>query len=71
MAREIGEQKAAFDGGGTPYKQHVPWWMTFANGRVYRPLMRVAHRYGFCFPQAAPVEPGCVWCHWCGMRGRR
>lgn len=40
-------------------------------GRWYRLRMRVGHRYGFCYPETSNVEPGAVWCHWCGMRGRK
>ena len=53
-------------------RQHPPYprWTTLWTGRIYRPVMRLAHRFGFCFPSDVAVEPGYVWCHWCGMRGR-
>lgn len=37
----------------------------------YRILMRLLHRWRFCWAQPVDVEPGMVWCHWCGMRGKR
>lgn len=40
-------------------------------GKIYRVVMRLGHRFGWCFPRPVAVEPGYVWCHWCGMRGRR
>lgn len=46
-------------------------WTTALNGRIYRPVMRIMHRFGWCWPTASPIEPGYVWCHWCGMRGKR
>lgn len=46
-------------------------WRIIANGRLYRLVMRAMHRFGWCYPELVPVEPGYVWCHWCGMRGRR
>ena len=48
-----------------------PRWHTVLNGRVYRPVMRVMHRWGWCYPQSTLVEPRTVWCHWCGMRGSK
>jgi hypothetical protein len=45
-------------------------WTTFANGRLYRPVMKIMHRLGWCYPTPTAVEPGHVWCHWCGMHGR-
>jgi hypothetical protein len=45
----------------------------FTYGFFYRIRMRIAHRLGYCYvpdTQASP-EPGYVWCHWCGMRGKR
>lgn len=48
-----------------------PRWTTIANGRVYRPVMRLLHWVGWCYPTPTFVEPGNVWCHWCGMRGKR
>ena len=41
------------------------------SGELYRAKMRVIHRFGLCWPQPVAVEPGRVWCHWCGMRGHR
>jgi hypothetical protein len=46
-------------------------WVTFANGWIYRPVMRFMHRLGWCWPTPSPIEPGYVWCHWCGMRGKK
>jgi hypothetical protein len=40
-------------------------------GWLYRVRMRIAHRLGYCYPEPVAVEPGRVWCHWCGMRGQR
>lgn len=48
-----------------------PRWTTFAQGRIYRPAMRIMHALGWCYPAPSQVAPGHVWCHWCGMRGRR
>jgi hypothetical protein len=48
-----------------------PRWATFANGRIYRPVMKFMHAHGWCYPTPGLVEPGHVWCHWCGMRGSR
>lgn len=44
------------------------------SGSMYRAKMRLAHRFGFCWPQHTPIEgpdSGLVWCRWCGMRGRK
>lgn len=49
-----------------------PWWTTFANGRIYRPAMKVMHRLGLCYPQPSfPDGDVLWWCHWCGLRGKR
>lgn len=40
-------------------------------GKWYRFWMKLAHRFGFCWPQPMPVDPSHVWCHWCGMRGTK
>lgn len=45
--------------------------LLWGGGRPHRLAMRAAHWLGFCFPEGGLVEPGHVWCHWCGMRGRR
>lgn len=42
------------------------WW-----GRWYRVRMRAGHRLGWCFPRGIPVEPGLVYCDWCGLSGHR
>ena len=46
-------------------------WTQWSMGRIYRPVMKLTHRLGFCYPKPVAVEPGRVWCHWCGMRGRK
>lgn len=52
-------------------KQH-PWWTTFAQGRIYRPVMKVMHRWGWCYPQSSfPDGDVQWWCQWCGLRGRK
>jgi hypothetical protein len=53
--------------------------------RLYRPFMRLIHRYGFHYaPKGYPPEPHEVkigldgkpivewfhWCQWCGLRGK-
>lgn len=45
------------------------WWLWF-NGRPYRAIMRLAHRYGWHYAPGHYVEDGDFmrWCHWCGMR---
>lgn len=40
-------------------------------GAWYRFWMKLAHRFGFCYPKPSLVDPENVWCQWCGMRGRR
>lgn len=52
-------------------KTAYPPWTTFAQGRLYRPAMKIAHRLGFCFTTPSGYDPDAVWCRWCGMRGRR
>jgi hypothetical protein len=66
------DMKSAFSA-DPPRQNRRRWeWTTFANGRLYRPVMKVMHRLGWCYPEPAAVEPGArVWCRWCGMRGRR
>ncbi len=50
--------------------RNKPGWMTFAQGRIYRPTMKVMHRLGWCYPQPSFPEGNVVWwCHWCGLRG--
>lgn len=47
-------------------------WTKALNGRIYRPVMRVMHHYGWCWPQPAHPEGEVMWwCHWCGLRGRK
>lgn len=49
------------------------WW----GGRFYRARMRLLHRFDLCWMQPLPMRDGDygqwinVWCHWCGVRGRR
>lgn len=49
------------------------WW----NGRWYRLRMRLLHRLNLCWMQPTPLRDGDngqwinVWCHWCGVRGKR
>ena len=47
-----------------------PGWMLWFVGRPYRTLMRLMHRWGWCYPQRNLMGDGSVWCQWCGMRGR-
>lgn len=49
---------------------HFPAWMGWFNGRPYRVLMRLMHRWGWCYPTRNAIGDGSVWCHWCGMRGK-
>ena len=38
---------------------------------LYRPLMRLAHRFHWCYMQPSPIiekDRLTVWCHWCGAR---
>jgi hypothetical protein len=49
-----------------------PWWHTFAQGRIYRPVMKLMHRWGWCYPQPSFPEGDVQWwCQWCGLRGRK
>jgi hypothetical protein len=45
------------------------WWLWF-NGRPYRAIMRIAHRYGWHYAPGHYIQDGDFmrWCHWCGMR---
>jgi hypothetical protein len=67
------EQQVAADGQTCKPIRRWPWWTTFVTGRIYRPVMRLMHRHGWCYPQLSPMpdNPSFVWCHWCGMRGDR
>lgn len=42
---------------------------------VYRSLMRLIHKLGWCQMEAMPaIDPGerpRFWCQWCGMRGSK
>ena len=44
---------------------------------VYGCVMRLLHRYELCWTQPLPLRDGAhgqwvnVWCHWCGVRGKR
>lgn len=44
--------------------------------RLYRPLMKLTHRYGWHYaPVMKPIEREGIdsplhWCEWCGLRGR-
>lgn len=40
-------------------------------GKWHRFWMKLSHRFGFCYPEPMLVDPELVWCHWCGMRGKR
>lgn len=46
-------------------------------GAFYRLRMRVLHRFNLCWMQPSPMRAGengqwiTVWCHWCGVRGKR
>lgn len=70
MSADENAQREVGDRMPRPPKR-APLWMTFANGRIYRPVMRVMHRLGWCYPQRTLVNETGVWCHWCGMRGSR
>jgi hypothetical protein len=64
-------QAMADDGQKCKPIRRWPRWTTFASGRIYRPVMRLMHKHGWCFPISSPIELDYVWCHWCGMRGNR
>lgn len=53
--------------------EHTPWWLRSRwNGRLYRPLMRAMHWWGFCYPQPVFPDDDIVWwCSWCGLRGHK
>lgn len=51
-------------------RQSLRRFHPFAVGWRYRWRMRWAHRRGYCWPQPS-LGDGAVWCHWCGMRGRK
>ena len=40
---------------------------------IYRHLMRLIHRFGWCSMKRMHSIDGPVhyWCQWCGMRGRK
>ena len=46
-------------------------WRGWAWGHWYQARMRIAHRFGYCYPEPTLINPENVWCHWCGMRGHR
>lgn len=52
-------------------RNRPPRWMLAWNGRIYRPLMKVMHRFGWCYMEHCYTAPETHWCHWCGMRGRK
>jgi len=54
----------------SPPRQY-PRWMMFAGARPYRIVMKLLHAHGWCYPEKSLIAPGAVWCHWCGMRGKR
>jgi len=44
-------------------------WPFNLNGRVYRLVMRVAHRYNWHYaPPIYPEGDTMLWCQWCGFR---
>jgi hypothetical protein len=59
------------DRGVAVHNRNPAWWTTALNGRLYRPAMRLMHRYGWCYPERTLIDERSVWCHWCGMRGGR
>lgn len=66
------QQKMAMPGQGRAvHNTHHPWWHTALSGRIYRPVMRLMHRLGWCYPQGTLIDARSVWCQWCGMRGDR
>lgn len=47
------------------------WWLP--RWWLYRPIMRLAHRFDWHWaPISGPYEDGARerWCHWCGMRDK-
>lgn len=45
------------------------FWRVVFYRTLYRPLMRLAHRYNWHY--APPIYPDLdtmLWCHWCGLR---
>jgi hypothetical protein len=62
--------KVSHGDAGKAIWRRVPRWTIIARGRVYRPVMRLMHRMGWCHPEPVPADGG-VWCHWCGLRGSR
>jgi len=44
-------------------------WPFNLNGRVYRLVMRIAHRYNWHYaPPIYPEDDIQLWCKWCGFR---
>lgn len=43
----------------------------WVQGTWHRFWMKLSHRFGFCYPEPSLSDPAAVWCHWCGMRGKR
>lgn len=47
------------------------FWRYFFARFLYRPIMKVAHRFNWHYaPEIGPFEDGStqLWCKWCGFR---
>jgi hypothetical protein len=50
------------------------WWRPPGWWVLYRLVMRIAHRWHWCYMQPCPqieVDWQTFWCHWCGARHRK
>ncbi len=44
-------------------------FLLFFYYRRYKYWSKLIHRFNYHHVKPLLVEPGAVWCHWCGLRG--